>query len=172
MKARLVSMLTALLAVAWMATGVHAGDGAIRKQVEALFKQVAAGFDTGDVERIVATATPDATLKYLDGETVTMADWKANWEKNRSNIRNMKSAFKVERAEARGDQAMTTYTETHDYVQTGPDQQSHQYRGISRFRATLVKTPEGWRFQRFVQLSRKQFRDGKPVVSPPSRPKR
>lgn len=139
-----------------------ADNGPARDEIQALFNGVGAAFDMKDVDAIAATATPDATLKFLDGVTMTVASWKEGARKDFATIAAMRSEFKVESVALCGDRAKVLFNETHDYTVTGDA--DHKYSSISQWRAEVVKTPQGWRARSFEQLTGTMTRDGKPIA--------
>ena len=138
--------------------------GVARDEIQTLFNSIGAAFDLKDVDAIVATATSAATLKFIDGVTMTVADWKEGARKDFATLAAMRSEFKVETVALSGDTARVLFTETHDY--TVVNDADHKYSSISRWRAEVVKTPQGWRAKRFEQLTGAMTRDGRPVPAP------
>ena len=153
----------ALLCLAPLAPAAHADDTALHTQAQALLNRVAAAYDRKDVAGLVAMMAPGATITDLGGRTQTMAQWKANAEKSlRGNeAAAVKSSFRVQEAHPQGKEAVVTYTETHDFFRPSAQGQGHADHSVARFRATLVRAPQGWRFQRFVQLPLTQAGAGK-----------
>ncbi|MHC1728261.1 MAG: hypothetical protein AB9866_20025 [Syntrophobacteraceae bacterium] len=137
----------------------EAKDISIYKQAQSFFDTAASLFDKKDLEALVKTAVPGATLRYADGKEVTIEEWKSNMEKMLAGVASMKSKFVVEKVVSTADTMVVTYKETHDYVNIG--EKNHRYRIVSRFSATLTKTPEGLKVTRFVQFSGNRTRDGK-----------
>lgn len=136
-------------------------DAAIHKQVQSFLDSVAAMFDKKDLEGIVQTVTPGATLRYADGKEQTIEEWKPKVSKEFAGIATMKSKFKLERVVSAGDTRVATYKEIHNYTLTGD--KGHKYRNESRWSVTLAKTPQGWKATHFVEFFEKVTRDGKPL---------
>lgn len=136
-------------------------DIALYKQAQSFFDTAASLFDKKDLEALVKTAVPGATLRYADGKEVTIEEWKSTMAKMLAEVASMKSKFVVDKVVSAADTMVVTYKETHEYVRI--DEKNHRYRIVSRFSATLTKTPEGLKVTRFVQYSGNRTRDGKPV---------
>jgi ketosteroid isomerase-like protein len=164
MKIHLAKVFMVSLVLGVMFSQAWADDSTAREDIQALFNLAAASFDKKDVKGVTSTAVPDATLRYLDGTTISLEQWKANAQKEFAVMETMRSEFKVERAEVVGNSALATYTETQDYVLAS--EKGHQYRSVSRWSVTLPRTPQGWRAKHFMQLSEKITRDGKPFTPP------
>ena len=164
MKENLVRTLLAVLILGVMAPcalSANVGDAAVRKDVQAGFDSVAAGFDKKDAEAVGRACLPGATLRYANGLEMTIEEWVASSAKEFAGISTMKSRFKVEKVVSSEDTRVVTYTEIHDYVLAA--EKGHKYRSVSRWSATLVKTPQGWKASHFVEFSEKTTRDGKPL---------
>ena len=164
MKRNVMRVLLAVLilgALTPCALAANIGDAAARKDAQAGFDSVAAMFDKKDAEGVVKTCVPGATLRYVNGLEITIEEWAASAKKEFGGIAAMKSRFKVEKVVSSEDTMVVIYTETHDYTLTA--EKGHKYRSISRWSATLVKTPQGWKAAHFVEFSEKTLRDGKPV---------
>ncbi len=158
----LLRIASAALAAAVLAGCCCASDpGAAHDEIQLLFNGIGAAFDLKDVDAISATATPDATLKFLDGATLTVAEWKEGARKDFAALGAMRSEFKVDTVELRGDKARVLFTETHDYTLAADAK--HTFSSVSRWRAEVVRTPQGWRAKRFEQLTGAMTRDGEPV---------
>jgi ketosteroid isomerase-like protein len=158
----LLRALAPLALFALLLPGCCSSDpGPARDEIQTLFNGVAAAFDMKDVDAIAAAATPDATLKFLDGATMSVAEWKEGARKDFATLAAMRSEFKVESVELRGDSARVVFTETHDYTVTLDP--NHKYSSVSRWRAEVAKTPQGWRAKRFEQLTGAMARDGQPI---------
>ena len=154
-------VLGALLSPVW---AKKSEDAAIHKQIQSLLDSVAAMFDKKDLEGLVRTVVPGATLRYANGKEQTIEEWKSQVSKEFAGIATMKSKFKVERVVSAGDTCVATYREVHNYVLTA--EKGHKYRNVSRWSVTMVKTPQGWKATHFVEFFEKVTRDGKPVKAP------
>ncbi|MDD5218243.1 MAG: nuclear transport factor 2 family protein [Candidatus Omnitrophica bacterium] len=134
---------------------------AIQQDIQTFFDRLAMAFDKKDIAGIVQTAMPDASLQSLDGSSMTLEQWKTAAEEEFPTVQDLHSLFIVETAKVVGDQATVTYTETHRYeLIKEPGQRCES---LSRWRADLLKTPEGWRIKSFAQLDGQILRDGKPA---------
>jgi ketosteroid isomerase-like protein len=122
--------------------------------------QAADAFNKKDLEGVIQTALPEATMIRLDGTSLTISQWKELAQKDIAEMDTLRVEFKVESAEAEGQTAKATYTETDEY--TLLKEKDHKYREVSRWTVSLVKTPQGWRCKHFEQLSRAGTRDGQP----------
>lgn len=164
MKRNLTRMLLAVLTLGILAPcalAANVGDAAARKDAQAYLDSVAAMFDRKDVEALGKTCVPGATLRYANGVETTIEEWVAGAVKEFAGVATMKSKFKLEKVVSAQDSRIVTYTEIHDYVLAA--EKGHKYRSVSRWSATLVKTPQGWKASHFVEFSEKTTRDGKPV---------
>ena len=161
MKTRLATGLAVFMALGGVFSYAWAQDETAR-DIQSLFDGAAASFDKKDVDGIASSALPEATLRFLDRTTMSLEQWKENAKKEFADMDSMRSEFKVEKAQVEGNTALAQYTETHEYVLTS--EKDHQYLSVSRWSATLAKTPQGWRAKRFVQLSQKITRDGMPFT--------
>lgn len=139
----------------------ESGDAGIHKQIQSFLDTVAGMFDKKDLEGLVQTVIPGATLRYSNGQEQTIEEWKSKVSKEFAGMATMKSKFKVERVVSAGSTSVANYKEIHDYVLTG--EKGHKYRNVSRWSVTLVKTPQGWKASHFVEFFEKTTRDGKPL---------
>lgn len=152
-------VLGGLFSRAWAKNSDHAAES---KEVKAYFNRIGAMFDKKDVEGLAATLLPDATFHYANGTDATAEEWKKSAKDEFTGIATMKSKFKIEKVVARGDSIVATYLETHNYTLT--TDRGHKYRSLSRWSATLVKTPQGLRAAHFVEFFEKVTRNGKPFT--------
>jgi len=148
--------LGSLFSHAWAA---DAGDAALRKEVQAHFNSVAAMFDKKDVEGVVKTAAPGATLRYANGKNVTVEEWRAAALKEFPELATMRTKFKVEKVRSKGNTIVAVYTEIHDYKYA--KDKKNKYRSVSRWSMTATRTPQGFRATHFVEFSEKTTRNGK-----------
>ncbi len=105
----------ALLSPVW---AKKSEDAAIHKQIQSLLDSVAAMFDKKDLEGLVRTVVPGATLRYANGKEQTIEEWKSQVSKEFAGIATMKSKFKVERVVSAGDTSVAT-------LQGGPQLRSN-----------------------------------------------
>ena len=159
----LVSLLVAGQALAW-------DEAKLKAQVQELLDQAAAGFNKNDVQAILATSAPQATLKYRDGRSMSMAQWSQATGKDLADWQNVSSKFVVQKVWPKGkDKAGAVYSELHKFTRISDP--GHKYTIAARFRVLLTKTPQGWRFLEFTELGSSLTRDGKPF-NPKAAPKK
>ena len=150
-----ISLLLAGPALAW-------DEARLKSQVQELLDQAAAGFAKKDAQAISATSVPQATIKYRDGRSMGMDQWREVVAKELADWQDVRSRFVVEKVWPKGkDQAGALYTERHEFGRTSDP--GHQYVISARFRALLIKTPQGWRFQEFSDLGTRLTRDDRPL---------
>ena len=150
----LISLLLAGQALAW-------DEAKMKAQVQTLLDQAAAGFNKKDVPAILATAAPQATIKYRDGRTMSMAQWGEAMKKEFADWQSGTSKFVVDKAWPRTkDRFGAVYNEQHEY--TLASKPGHKFGIKSRMRVYLTKTPQGWRLLEFTELGTTFTKDGKP----------
>ncbi|MBI4800384.1 MAG: nuclear transport factor 2 family protein [Desulfarculus sp.] len=164
MKRTLLILLAALLALA-MASPPAMAKGNLKDEVQGLLNQAAKALAQKDVEAAAATLTPDATLRYLNGTTMAMAQWKPFVAGELAKRQTMSARFQVNKVKAKGDQAVATYEEFYTYTLKAEPQ--HKYASKATWRVVLQKTPQGWRFHEFRELALAMTRDGKPYKPTP-----
>ncbi|MBI5524218.1 MAG: nuclear transport factor 2 family protein [Desulfarculus sp.] len=164
MKRILGVFLAALLMMA-MACPAAWAKGNLKGEVQALLNQAAKALAQKDVEAAAALVTPDATLRYLNGSTMTIAQWKPMVAGELAKRQTMTARFQVNKAEAKRDRGVATYEEFYTYTLKAEPQ--HKYASKATWRVALRKTPQGWRFQEFQELSLAMTRDGKPYKPTP-----
>ncbi len=171
MKSRfIVSASMILLTVVLMAGTAMAWDEAkLRGEIQSLLDQVSAGMAKKDLAAVSATATPQAVIKYRNGQTMTMAQWREASAKDFADMQDIVSKFTVEQVWPKGkDQAGVVYKETHQF--TRPSDPGHKHGISARFRALLTRTPQGWRFLEFTDLGIQSTRDGQPFYPKAKQP--
>jgi hypothetical protein len=155
--AALIFLLSAVPALAW-------DEAKLKAQAQELFDQAAASFAKKDVQGVVATSAPQATIKYRDGRTLNMTQWGEGVAKELADWQDVSSKFVVQKVWPKGkDKAGVLYTERHDFSRLSDP--GHKQAIMAHFRAVLTKTPQGWRFLEFSELSIQLIRDGKPLAS-------
>ena len=147
-------------------SALAADQGELTDQIQNVFDQAAAGFVARDVTAVLAFATPETTLTYRDGSTLSMKQWGEAVAKEFADWRDVSSTFTVEKAWATGaNQAGAVYTEQHQFSRNSDP--GHTFVISARFEAELLKTAEGWRFLKFTELDdTRQTRDGQPLTKP------
>ncbi|MBI4798136.1 MAG: DUF4440 domain-containing protein [Desulfarculus sp.] len=168
MKRRCALVILAALALSLLAGPALAWDEAkLKAEAQALLDQAAAAFVKKDLDALAGLATPQAVFRYQGGQTMTMAQWREAMARDFGDMQEFASKFVVEKAWPRGKGlAGVVYRESHQF--TRPSDPGHQHAIKAHFRAYLVKTPQGWRFQEFHDLGTQFTRDGKPVKAPAS----
>lgn len=164
MRKHLATCLMVLLVLCALTPYVQAkesADAADRKSIQSFLDNVAGMFDRKDVESVVKTVMPGATLRYADGTEMTIEEWHANALREFANIADMKSKFTVEKVTTMGDTKVVAYKELHNYTLTSD--KKRKYRSESRWSVTLAKTSQGWTSTHFIEFSEKMTRDGKLV---------
>lgn len=164
MKRILGVFLAATLMMA-MASPPAMAKGNLKDEVQGLLNQAAKALAQKDVEAAAATLTPDAKLRYLNGTTMTMAQWKPFVAGELAKRQTMSARFKVNKAEAKRDRGVATYEEFYTY--TLKAEPRHEYTSKATWRVALKKTPQGWRFHEFQELSLSMTKDGKPYKPTP-----
>lgn len=167
-------MRKGLLAACMLVAVLHAGapavqatDEATRKNLQALLTSAGWGYDRKDLDEIKAIALPDATIRYLDGTTLSIEEWQRKADPSFDRTESRRAQYKLLEAEVEVPRANITYTVTYNYTLKGEPE--HKYQSVSRWSAMLMKTPQGWRVKHYVQLSDETTRDGAPLpatVSP------
>ncbi len=154
-------VLWVLGALIYNAEATESGDAALRRQAQSFLNTVAEMFDKKDIEAVVQTVLPGATLRYANGVETTIEEWKASALKEFAGIATMKSRFTVEKVVLEGDTQVVTYREIHIYALSA--EKGHKYRSDSRWSVTLEKTPQGPKATHFVEFVERVTRDGKPI---------
>lgn len=166
MKTRCALVILAVLAISLLALPALAWDEAkLKAEAQALLDQAAAAFVKKDLDTLAGLATPQAVFRYQGGQAMTMAQWREAMARDFGDMQDFSSKFMVQKAWPRGKgQAGVVYWESHQF--TRPSDPGHQHAIKAHFRAYLVKTPQGWRFQEFHDLGTRFTRDGKPAKTP------
>lgn len=138
------------------------------KDFQNLMNSAAYGYTSMTGKGFAHIALPDATLRYTDGTTISIAEWKKRVAESFEAVAGLKSAFKLLEVEVEVPRAKITYTVTLTYKLKA--EMEHTYQTVSRWSAMLTKTRDpwsnGWRVKQFMELSEETTCDGKPV--PPS----
>jgi hypothetical protein len=180
MKKIMAAILAGVLARGLFVPFACAEDSTCRRDLEVLLDRQRSAFDNmdrkeavaiaaPDADEAAAIAAPDATLRYADGTTVSIDEWREIIRKSFKEMETMKSQHKILELEVEGSRAVVTYVETHAY--TLKTDSPLKYTSISRWRTMLAKTPQGWRMKNYMQLSEETTRDGKPLTPDVSRPR-
>lgn len=162
---RILGVILAAALMMAMASPPALAKGNLKDEVQGLLNQAAKALAQKDVEAAAATLAPNATLRYLSGTTMTMAQWKPFVAGELAKRQTMSARFQVNKVKAKGDQAVATYEERYTYTLKSEPQR--QYASKATWRVVLRKTPQGWRFQEFQELSLAMTRDGKPYKPTP-----
>lgn len=143
------------------------------KDFQNLMNSAAYGYMNMDGVGFTNTALPDATLRYADGTTLSIAEWKKRVAESFEAVAGLKSGFKLLEVEVEVPRAKITYTVTLSYKLKAD--MEHTYQTVSRWSAMLTKTRDpwsnGWRVKHFMELSEETTCDGNPVPSSVSVPK-
>ena len=140
----------------WTSWGQPAYAAGTQADVETLLATIASAFDRRDLNGVVATAVPDAEMKYANGQKLVISEWQRITEQEFVDTATMKSTFKLETADLPS--GTVTYNEVHEW--TLKSEPGRQYKSVSRWRAGLVETPTGLRFRNFEELAETVTRDG------------
>jgi hypothetical protein len=173
------AIVSGLLTLGVLGSSVWADESMCRREVDELLDRMCGAFDNmdtkgamaipaPDADEAAAIAVPDATLRYADGTTMSIDEWRDMVKKNFMGTETMKSQYKILELEVEGPRAVVTYTRTHTF--TLKKDAPLKYKSVSRWRTMLAKTPKGWRMKNYVQLSDETTVDGRPLapgVSPP-----
>ena len=163
-----MAIVAALMALVLAGPALAWDEAKLKAQVQELFDQAAAGFMKKDAQAIIATGVPQTTIKYRDGRTMSTAQWQEGVSKELSDWQEVKSKFVVEKVWPKGrDQAGALYSERHDFTRLSDP--GHRHAIAARFTALLTKTPQGWRFLEFKELSIRLTRDGKAFKPQPAK---
>lgn len=165
-----LAFLAALVAVLLAAPALAWDETKFKSQVQGMLDQAAAGFVKQDAQAVAALSAPQATFKFRDGSSLSLDQWMQATTQEFADWREVRSQFVVEKACPKGKgQIGAVYSERHEFNLVSDPGHRH---GISaRFRVLLTKTPQGWRFLEFTELSAKFTRDGKPLrPTGPARP--
>lgn len=131
-------------------------------EIQSLFNETSAAFNRKDSAGIIKIAAPDALINYLDGNIVSVDEWGKNITAQLQKIKNINSVFTINSIEAVGDFAVVDYSQSYDYSVVG--QRKDDYYSVSRWKATLLRFPQGWRVKSFVELSEETTLNGTPLV--------
>lgn len=149
---RKIAVLLAFVCLAWVVPAQAWDEAKGKETVQVALDQVAAALAKKDLVAANAGALPEATIKYTDGRTLTMAQWQAESAKQLAKIDSYSSKFEVEKVWPKGKGVIgAVYKETETFTLTADPKTKHQVN--FRFRTFMVKTDQGWRFREFVQLS-------------------
>ncbi len=149
---------------------VHAYDGRAQqpagwKDFQELMNSAEHGYNAMDGVGFVNTTMPETTLRYADGSTMNIAEWRKRTAASFEATAGVRAALKLLEVEVEIPRATITYAATVQY-RLKADMQ-YRYQSSSRWTAMLVKTPDkwcnGWRVKQFMQLSEEVTCDGKPV---------
>ncbi len=156
----LLAMLVAVPALAW-------DEAKFKNQVQEMLDQAAAGFVRRDAQAVSALSASQASFKFRGGRTMTLAQWQEITVKELADWREVQSRFVVEQVWPKGPgKAGAVYSERHEFSLASDP--GHQHLIAARFRVLLTKTPQGWRFLEFTELSSQITRDGKPFTPQPA----
>jgi len=157
-------LLTTVLALALAASPALAAKGQAKAEIKAFLDQTAASFSKLDADAVSATALPEASIHYLDGRIMSPAQWREWASRELAGLERLDSRFKPLKLKVKGDTARLKYRETDVFVKKS--EPGVEYGLVSTWRASLVKTPQGWRFKELTQTKVKPTRDGKPLATP------
>lgn len=172
MRKFMAAVLAGVLAMGILASPARAQDPAAWKDFQNLMNSAAWGFTKMDGVGFLHLALPEATLRYADGTSMTIEEWKKKAAVSFEATAVMRAAFRLLEVEVEAPRAKITYSVTLNY-RLKADMEP-RYQSTSRWSAMLIKTPKewsnGWRVKQFMQLSEEITRDGNPLppnVSPP-----
>lgn len=157
-----VALVAALLALLFAVPALAKGEAPLKAQVQELLDQAAAAFVKKDVQAVMATSVPQATLRFRDGRVLSMAQWGEATAREFKDWQDVSSRFVVRKAWPIGKgQVGAVYTERHEF--TLASDPGHKHAVAARFKAVLTRTPQGLRFLEFREVKIKITRDGKAV---------
>lgn len=157
---RLMAAVLVLACVMFSNPVMADDDGRLKAEVQALLDQCAAGFEKKDLKTVLAASGAGCTIQNRDGRTVDMEAWSRDAAGEMAGWRDVKSSFAVEKAWlVSEDRAGALYSERHEFTRS--DDPGHSHAIAARFEAVLTKTPQGWRFLKFIEQEVKHLRDGK-----------
>ena len=134
----------------------------MRDNMQKIFDGISKAFDKKDVDGITINVASQAYIEYINGDKISINEWKENTKKEFVNIKTINSSFKVESAQLYGDVVNVSYTEIHEYTLCSDE--GHQYKSVSFWQSSLIKTDNGWRINHFKQLAEKTTRDNMPYA--------
>lgn len=164
MRRILGGLVMTVLALALAASPALADKGQTKAEIKALLDQTAASFSQLDAEAVSATALPDASIHYLDGRIMSPAQWRQWASQELAGLERLDSRFKLLKLKVKGETARIKYRETDVFAKKSAP--GVEYGLVSTWRASLVKTPQGWRFKELRQTKVKPVKDGRPMSAP------
>jgi uncharacterized protein (TIGR02246 family) len=168
-------ILITLMVIGAARLEAHAND---RKAIHALYKKLTTAMKKKDAKAVMALSTPDFSMKMPNGQVQRADAIEASMKQMFSTTKSIdKLATKIDSLKIQGKKAVAVSTTAFACTMRDPQGQMHKYTENSTSRDYLVKTQQGWRFQRSEALKAKVTIDGKPfdpfrMPSPPPRQKR
>jgi len=159
----------ALCSLAISAAQVKADDKA---DINAVYGKVTAAMKAKDIKALMATGTPDFTMKDMSGK---VHNAKEATEMMGSQFKVMTSVEDVKMTPKSYDIKGKTATVMADFIMKvtmpGPDNKPHKFSSIGLTKDTFVKTPKGWMLKGTEAVKESTLMDGKPMnaaAPPPS----
>ncbi|HBA84612.1 MAG TPA: hypothetical protein DCZ95_11000 [Verrucomicrobia bacterium] len=135
-------------------------------EIQAMFSQTASAFNRRDMAGIAQWASPDTVIILLNGKKMGIREWQAKVDPWLRKARNLHTFYKLESVEAGGQKAECIYTQRHEFVMPDAQGRTHTYLAESRWKATIVKSADGWKISQTQELGNRTLSDGQPI--PPS----
>lgn len=151
---------------------VYAQKADVRKEVQATFDRIMAGYKKKDAKAIAANYTPDFVLKNPSGATETRAALEKQWAQNFSRIKSVDVATLTPgTVTQKGNMAMTDYKIRMDMSVADPQGNKHVASMMGEGKATLIKKGSTWlMYRQVVSAQPKMTMDGRQMGPPPKKP--
>jgi len=154
------STLIALGSLTLATSHVRADDKA---DITALYGKLTAAMKAKDIKGVMATGTPDFTMKEASGKVYNAKDAATMMD---SQFKMMKSVDEVKMTpktiSIKGKTAVVMGDFVMKVVMTGPDGKDHKFAGTGLTKDTFVKTPKGWLVKSTETVKESMMMDGKP----------
>ena len=89
-----------------MAVGAAADDAAVRKQVQAMYRQVEGFYAKKDAKSIANFMLPSVTLKGMDGQTRTRDQWLKQTQQELNHVKTARVRYTLLHVNVKGDTAV------------------------------------------------------------------
>jgi hypothetical protein len=165
---RLGVTLCALLVAVGCSSDRPATEADLRGEIQVIYDEIARAVERKDIAGVSQFSLPTATVRFADGTELTLPEWTERAKKGWTNIKSARSKIVVDSASLLAKLATADYTETHEMTIADPgDGADHDIHYESQWRATLERSPSGWRIKRSIELKRHVTQDGKVIDEQP-----
>ena len=122
-------------------------EATARKEIQALYSQVAKLYAKKDAKGIAGVMLPEAKLKGMDGKTLTRAQWLKETQQQMTSMKTIDIVYKIQTVKLKGQTAVVDRTMRVKAAGVAPSGQEIPINALIATRDTFLKTREGWRLK-------------------------